>query len=163
MNASSKNHQNGGWKVQMPKPTCADECGHSARSPGCINRSSRKCEKTANAHQAATTAPRPKKSAPKSAAHTSDIASECDQSMKSSRNPGATPGVSVARSMPSGTKMPNSTSSTPTPSTSAHVGARGSLAFIASADARCPAYTYFFLGRSSHAISGTGTTKLNRT
>ena len=57
--------------------------------------------------------PRPQKKLENSTAHTSDIASECDQSIKSSENPGLTPGVTVTCSMPSITKMPNSTSRNP--------------------------------------------------
>src|ERR1035438_9626976 len=115
MKASSTHHQPTGRRCHKPIPIWMLECGHNARSCGCIGQSNRKCEKTANPAARATARPRLQKKLEKSTAHTMDIASECDQSMKSTEKPGLMPGVTVTFSMPSITKMPNSTSRNPTP------------------------------------------------
>ena len=137
---SSNHHQPYGHRTHKPSPRCNCACGQSARSGGCIKKSRTKCENTAIPAANATARPRRRNRSRNSTAQKIDAASECDQSMKSSENPGARPGVSDARSKPRSTKIPNSTSRNPTPSSRAQVGARGCAVFRASAAAKWPAY-----------------------
>src|SRR5438874_9007396 len=126
MKANSNHHQPRGQRRHRPRPTCAVEWGHKARSWGCMKKSRTKWENTARPAQRATGRPRRANASPNRTDQKIDAARECDQSMKSSVNPGGRPGVIVTRSMPRSTKIPNSTSTKPTPRSSSHVGARGS-------------------------------------